>query len=73
MIEYPRFLMIDNSKHAEEKRCVIRMRFPTFLQAFMLVPAQIVHGARRLVLRLLAWNKWQQVFFRWIDGVRPVT
>lgn len=62
-----------SSKHAEEKRCVIRMRFPTFLQAFMLVPAQIVHGARRLVLRLLAWNKWQHVFFRSIDGVRPVT
>lgn len=61
------------SKHAEEKRCVIRMRFPTFLQAFMLVPAQIVHGARRLVLRLLAWNKWQHVFFRSIDGVCPVT
>ena len=60
-------------KHSAEKKRVLRMRFPTFLHAFMLVPAQIVHGAGRLVLRLLAWRPWLHVFFRAMDAVRLVT
>jgi hypothetical protein len=62
-----------HEKHASEKHHVLRMRFPTFLQAFMLVPAQVVRSGRRLVLKLLSWNPWQDVFFRALDAVRVVT
>ena len=60
-------------KHAPEKQTVLRMRFHTFLHAFMLIPAQVVSTARRLVLRLLAWNPWQHIFFRELDAVRAIS
>ena len=60
-------------KHAAEKHTVLRMRFRTFVQAFMLVPAQIVATGRRLLLRMLAWNPWQHVFFRGLDSVRSIS
>lgn len=59
-------------KHAEEKHSVLRMNFATFVAAFMRVPTQIVHGARRTKLRLLAWNRWQHVFFRALDSIRAL-
>jgi len=60
-------------RHADEKRNVLRMNFGTFVRAFMLVPAQVVRGARQVRLRLLAWNPWQRVFFRALHAVRLVT
>jgi hypothetical protein len=52
------------SKRISEKKAVLRMEFRTFLNAFLLVPAQIVRQSRRLRYRLLGWNRWQPVFFR---------
>ena len=60
-------------KHAEEKATILRMNFHTFVSAFMLVPAQIVRGARKITLRLLSWNPWQSVFFRALDSVRALS
>ena len=60
-------------RHASEKNAVLRMNFGTFVRAFMLVPAQVVRGARRVTLRLLAWNPWQRVFFRALAAVRLTT
>jgi hypothetical protein len=54
-------------RRREEKRRVLRMEFPTFVNAFVRIPCQIVRTARRLVYRLLAWNPWQGVFFRLLD------
>ena len=59
-------------RHAAEKHDVLRMNFQTFVSTFMLVPVQIVRTARRLVLRVLAWNRWQHVFFRSLDAVRAL-
>ena len=59
-------------KHADEKHAVLRMNFKTFVSAFMLVPTQVVKTGRRIILRLLAWNPWQHVFFRALDAVRVV-
>jgi hypothetical protein len=60
-------------KHRSEKLAVLKMEFKTFLNAFMLVPCQIVRGARRIVYRLLAWNPWQHVFLRAVDALhRPM-
>jgi Transposase DDE domain group 1 len=57
-------------KHREEKRKLLRMDFATFRRALIEVPAQIIRTAGRLVYRLLAWNPWQQVFFRLLDQLR---
>lgn len=62
-----------STKHRSEKLTVLKMAFKTFLNAFMLVPCQIVRGARRILYRLLAWNPWQHVFLRAVDAVsRPM-
>ena len=60
-------------KHADEKRQVTRMRFRTFVQAMMIMPAQIVRSGRQLIIRVLDWNPWRHVFFRAIDAVRLIT
>ena len=51
-------------KYRQEKQEVLRMEFRTFLNAFMRVPAQVVRTSRRIVFRLLSWNRWQHVFLR---------
>ena len=58
------------ARHQEEKRKLLRMDFATFRHALMNVPAQIVRTGRRIIYRLLAWNPWQQVFFRLLDQLR---
>ncbi|HMS02987.1 MAG TPA: IS1380 family transposase [Gemmatimonadaceae bacterium] len=60
-------------RHADEKRDVLRMRFRTFVQRLMLLPAQVVTTGRRLVVRLLDWNPWRHVFFRAIESVQLTT
>jgi hypothetical protein len=58
------------ARYAAEKAAVLRMEFKAFLQAFMLIPVQVVRTSRRLVFRLLAWNPWQAVFLRGFDQLR---
>jgi Transposase DDE domain group 1 len=50
--------------HVAEKRTLLRMDFTTFRQAMINLPAQILRSGRRLIYRLLAWNRWQTTFFR---------
>jgi hypothetical protein len=57
-------------KYRCDKRRVLRMKFKTFLNAFMRVPCQIVRTGRRITYRLLAWNPWQHVFLRAVDALR---
>lgn len=59
-----------SDRRRAEKRSVLRMEFKTFLNAFMRVPCQIVRSGRRIVYRLLAWNRWQDVFLRGVDALR---
>ena len=51
-------------KYAAEKQSVLTLEFKRFRQAFIEVPCQIVKTGRRLVYRLLSWNRWLPVFFR---------
>ncbi len=55
--------------HADKER-VLKMEFKTFLNAFMLLPCQIIKTGRKLVYRLLAWNPNLSIFFRLILPVR---
>lgn len=61
------------ARHADEKEQVLKMRFRTFVQRLMLLPAQVLTKGRRLVVRLLDWNPWRHIFFRAIDSVRLTT
>lgn len=56
-------------KYAAEKQSVLTLEFKRFRQAFLELPCQIVKTGRRLVYRLLSWNRWLPVFFR---GVRAL-
>jgi hypothetical protein len=51
-------------RHEAEKETVLKMEFRTFLNAFIRLPVQIVRTGRRIVYRLLGWNRWQHVFLR---------
>ena len=55
-------------RHAEEQRRLLRMDFRTFLGAFINVPCQVLTQGRRVIYRLLAWNPWQYIFFRFVDA-----
>ena len=59
-----------SKQHATEKQSVLKMEFKRFVNAFLLVPCQIVRQARRVVYRLLAWNPWQPVFLRAVEALR---
>jgi hypothetical protein len=52
------------------KPAVLKMEFKRFVNAFMLVPCQIIRQGRRIVYRLLAWNPWQGVFLRAVSALR---
>ena len=54
----------------EEKRRLLTMEFKTFRNAIVRMPCQIVRTGRRLIFRLLSWNPWQHVMFRWLDHLR---
>jgi hypothetical protein len=57
-------------KHHADKQRVLKMEFKTFLNAFMLLPCQIIRTGRKLVYRLLAWNPHLPIFFRLLNVLR---
>jgi len=56
-------------RYREEKAQVLRMGFRTFVNAFVRIPVQIVKQGRRLIYRVLGWNRWLDVFFRGWDAL----
>ena len=56
-------------RHRAERDRVLRMDFRTFLQALILVPAQIIASGRRLIFRLLAWRPDLPILFRLLDAL----
>jgi hypothetical protein len=56
-------------QHEDDKERVVKMEFRTFLQRFMLVPAQILRSGRRLIHRILAWRPDLPFFFRTLDAL----
>jgi hypothetical protein len=54
-------------KHKTEKNHVLRMKFRAFLNAFVRIPVQLVKSGRRLVFRLLGWNRYQHIFLRAVE------
>ena len=61
----------DHAKHGSEKKQLLGLEFRTFVNYFLRIPAQVVKGGRRLVMRVLAWNDWQPVFMRLAEILTP--
>ena len=43
-------------QHEAEQQRILRMDFRTFINHFMLIPAQVIRSGRRLIYRFLAWR-----------------
>ena len=57
-------------RHRAEKRRVLRMEFKAFVNAFVMIPCQVVRTGRRTVLRVLGWNPHLGTFFRLLTRLR---
>jgi hypothetical protein len=55
--------------HEQLKQRLLRMDFATYRNAIINVPAQIVRTGGKIVYRLLAWNSWQETFFRLVERI----
>jgi len=42
---------------------LLKMEFRSFLQAVVLLPCQIVRASRRIIWRILSYNRWLKTFF----------
>jgi len=60
----------NQTERDKEKQQLLGMEFSTFCQAMINIPAQIIRSGRRLIYRLLGWNRWQDVFFRLWDQLQ---
>ena len=56
-------------RHRADRERILRMEFRSFVQRFILVPAQILRTGRRLIYRLLAWRPEFPIFFRLLDAL----
>jgi hypothetical protein len=56
-------------QHEQDRQLVLRMEFRSFLQHFILIPAQILRSGRRLIYRLLAWRPHLPILFRLLDAL----
>jgi len=58
------------ARHTAEQQEILRMQAKRFINAFIRVPAQIVRSGRRVIYRLLSWNRWQPALLRMADAMR---
>jgi len=68
-------LVVSGSKETQanrsaEKHRLLRMDFSTFRQSLLMIPAQIVRGARYLTYRLLTWTPALATLFHLHESVR---
>ena len=59
----------DSATQDSDRRTMLRMDFRTFLNNFILIPAQIVRTGRRTIFRLLAWRPRLDLLFRLLDAL----
>ena len=56
-------------RHQTQKQTLLACEFRTFVNRLMRIPCQVLSTGRQRVLRLIAWNDWQHVFFRLADAL----
>jgi hypothetical protein len=57
-------------QHRADKQWALKIEFKTFLNAFMLLPCQIIRTGRKLVYRLLSCNPRLSIFFRLLQALQ---
>jgi hypothetical protein len=57
-------------RHRQQKQWALKLEFRTFLNAFVLLPCQIIKTGRKLIYRLLSWNPHLDIFFRLIKQLK---
>ena len=57
-------------RHRDQKQWVLKLKFKSFLNAFVLLPCQIIKTGRKLIYRLLSWNPHLDIFFRLINRLK---
>jgi len=58
------------TKHKGQKQAVLKMEFKRFRNGFIQLPCQIIRTGRKIVYRVLSWNRWVAVFFRGFWALR---
>ncbi len=56
-------------RHLATRARVLAMEFATFVQSFVLIPAQILASGRRRIVRFLAWKPHLATLFRLVDAL----
>jgi hypothetical protein len=59
-----------SAKYQSQKQAVLKMEFKKFRHAFIQVPCQIIRTGRKIVYRLLSWNRWLVVLLRGLRLLR---
>ena len=63
----------NNRKEAKSRRWrLLTMEFNTFLQAMIMIPAQVLQSGRRVVVRFLNVNDWTETFFGLVDRFKSL-
>lgn len=57
-------------KYRAEKLWLLGLEFKAFMHAFIAIPCQIVHQARRLICRVLSYHPYMPIFFRLVEVLR---
>ena len=68
-------LLIDANNRQESKSRrwqLLTMEFRTFMQAMIMIPAQVLQSGRRVVVRLLNVNDWTGTFFDLVDRFKSL-
>jgi hypothetical protein len=58
-------------QHQAQQQTLLACEFRTFVNRLVRLPCQVLKTGRQLVLRLVAWNDWQHVFFRLAAALTP--
>ena len=48
--------------HYDRRKGLLRMEFRRFLNTIVRMPAQVIRGGRRILLRILGYNEWTETF-----------
>lgn len=59
-----------SATYQSQKQAVLKMEFKTFRNAIIALPCQIIKTGRKIVYRLLSWNRWLVVLFRGLKILR---
>jgi len=54
----------------KEREATLRLEFKAFAQRYLRIPCQIIRTGRRVVYRILAYNRYLETFLRTYDRIR---